>query len=47
MDVLAHPELAQLAALPQTWLGGLPDPTRSVVDAAITQIRSVEITLTP
>ncbi len=46
-SVLAHPELAALAALPQAWLGGLPDPTRTVVDAAITQVRSVEIHLTP
>jgi hypothetical protein len=45
--VLAHPELAPLAALPQSWLGGLADPTRAVVDAAIAQARSVEITLTP
>ena len=27
-SVLAHPELAPLVALPQAWLGGLPDPTR-------------------
>jgi Actinobacteria/chloroflexi VLRF1 release factor len=46
-SVLAHPQLARLAALPQTWLGGVPDPNRTVVDAAITDVRSVDITLTP
>jgi VLRF1 release factor-like protein len=44
-SALAHPELAILADVAQTWLGGLPDPTRATLDAAITQARSVEITL--
>lgn len=43
--VLAHPELAGLRTLPQTWLGGLPDPTRTVLDSAVVAVRSVEITL--
>jgi hypothetical protein len=46
-SVLEHPELAALAARPQKWLGGLPDPTRAVVDAAIAQIRSLEIIISP
>jgi hypothetical protein len=44
-SVRAHPELAALAGLPQRWLGGLPDPTRDTLDGAITQARSVEVTL--
>lgn len=45
-SVLAHPELARLAAAPQTWLGGVPDPNRDVLDEAVARIRSVEITIT-
>ena len=45
-SVLARPELAALRDLPQTWLGGLPDPRRAVVDTAIAQVRSVEVTIT-
>ncbi len=44
-SVLSHPELARLAATPQTWLGGVPDPTRSVLDAAVARLRSVEVSI--
>ncbi len=46
-SVLAHPELAGLQRVPQSWLGGLPDPTRAVLDGAVAQVRSVEITISP
>lgn len=45
-SVLAHPELGRFADVPQVWLGGLPDATRAVLDAAVDQVRSVEITIT-
>jgi hypothetical protein len=44
-SALAHPELAALSKVPQTWLGGLPDPNRATLDAAIARARSVEVTL--
>lgn len=44
-SVLAHPELGGLADVPQVWLGGLPDPTRTVLEAAVVAVRSVEISL--
>jgi hypothetical protein len=44
--VLAHPRLAPLAGLPQVWLGGVADPTRAVVDAAVARLRMVEIEIT-
>jgi Actinobacteria/chloroflexi VLRF1 release factor len=45
-SVLERPELAGLRDVPRTWLGGLPDPTRAVVDQAIDSLRSVEVTIT-
>ncbi|MDX6309838.1 MAG: hypothetical protein QOI06_2884 [Nocardioidaceae bacterium] len=44
-SVLAHPELSWLAAAPQTWLGGVPDPNRDVLDEAVTRVRSVEVSI--
>lgn len=44
--VLAHPELRSLATIPHVWLGGVADPSRAVLDAAISDVRSVEVTLT-
>ncbi|MGI8577817.1 MAG: acVLRF1 family peptidyl-tRNA hydrolase [Nocardioidaceae bacterium] len=44
--VLAHRTLAALAARPQRWLGGVPDPSRAVLLQAIERARSVEITIT-
>lgn len=45
-SVLAHPDLRPLADVASTWLGGVPDPTRSVLDAAQVDVRSVQVTLT-
>jgi hypothetical protein len=44
--VLAHPELQAVARVPQRWLGGVADPTRSVLDDAIARLRSVDIEIT-
>ncbi len=46
-NVLAHRDLRPLADLPQTWLGGVPDPTRAVLDAAVKDARSVEVRISP
>ncbi len=45
-SVLAHPELGRLADVPTTWLGAVPDPTRAVLDQAIVDVRSVQVTIT-
>ncbi|MGH3472193.1 MAG: acVLRF1 family peptidyl-tRNA hydrolase [Nocardioidaceae bacterium] len=42
---LEHPGLDALRSRPQHWLGGVPDPKRRVLDAAIQDVRSVTITL--
>lgn len=41
--VFAEPALRPLTTRPQRWLGGLPDPKRSVLDQAIARARSVTI----
>ena len=41
--VLDLPELEPLRALPRRWLGGLPDPRRSVLDQAVDTVRSVSV----
>jgi Actinobacteria/chloroflexi VLRF1 release factor len=41
--VLEMPELSALRSLPHSWIGGLPDPTRSVLGQAIDDVRSVHI----
>lgn len=41
--VLGAPELAALGAVPQQWLGGLPDPRRSVLDRAVHEVRSLRV----
>lgn len=46
-STMDHPVLTGLRGLPQVWLGGLPDPNRTVLEAAVAQVRSLEITLTP
>lgn len=45
-SVLAHPDLRPLAEVPTSWVGGVPDPTRAVLDAAVADVRSVEIHIT-
>jgi hypothetical protein len=44
--VFEEPALRPLLAITQRWLPGLPDPKRQVLDAAISQARSVEIAIT-
>jgi hypothetical protein len=41
--VLDMPELESLRGLPRRWLGGLPDPRRSVLERAIETVRSVSV----
>jgi hypothetical protein len=43
--VLEDRQLATLAALPRRWIGGVADPKRGVLDRAVQQARSVEITV--
>jgi predicted NBD/HSP70 family sugar kinase len=43
--VLGDRALAPLLGVPQRWLGGVPDPTRAVLDKAIADARSVDITV--
>lgn len=45
-SVLTAADLRSLADVPTRWLGGVPDPTRAVLDAAIADVRSVDVTLT-
>jgi len=45
-SVLANPDLRPLADVPTMWLGGVPDPSRAVLDAAITNVRSVVVEAT-
>lgn len=45
-SVLADPDLRALSDVPAMWLGGVPDPSRAVLDAAITSVRSVLIEVT-
>lgn len=45
-SVLAHPDLRALADVPTRWLGGVPNPTCGVLEAAILAVRSVQVRLT-
>lgn len=45
-NVLGRAAMAPVATLPRTWLGGVPDPTRQVLDDAVQTMCSIEITLT-
>jgi Actinobacteria/chloroflexi VLRF1 release factor len=42
-SVLELPELKALRQVPRRELAGLPDPTRSVLDRAVEQVRSVDV----
>ena len=42
-SVLELPELRALRQVPRRELAGLPDPTRSVLDRAVEQVRSVDV----
>lgn len=44
--VLDHARLADLAARPRSWLGGLPDPNRAVLERAVSLARSLEVEIT-
>ncbi|CAA9370277.1 MAG: hypothetical protein AVDCRST_MAG21-714 [uncultured Nocardioidaceae bacterium] len=44
--VFAQPRLKPLAARPQRWLGGVADPTRAVLDEAVTTARAVKVEIT-
>lgn len=44
-SVLSQKTSAPLEAVPRCWLGAYPDPKRATLDAAVTQLRSVVVTL--
>jgi hypothetical protein len=45
-SVLAHPGLSALSRARHEWLGGLPDPSRTVLDRAIALLYSVRVEIT-